>query len=97
MDDKKTIKVRHDRIDGVERVEIYVPGRKSAYRRAKWQMDPGATSIDSAVDALFCGYEDALDYYKDFGVEQFAIYSTVPGALDAFESEMERIESGKSE
>ncbi|WP_248928984.1 hypothetical protein [Paenibacillus hamazuiensis] len=84
----KAMEIRHRRENGKEIVAVHTPDG-SEYRIARWPIIPILTELEAAIDALWSGYEDAIEYMDDFDAELVTFKSEVPGAATAIIQKIE--------
>lgn len=82
----KQIIVKHSQEDGVDFIRIYEPGGLE-YMIGRWPLADEFTPFEYAVHSIWSGYFKAVDLRDTFGMLDIALYSTVPGAIEAFDAE----------
>lgn len=83
---RRQISVKHTQENGEDVIRIYAPdGYEYCY--GKWPLEDGKTTLESAVTSLWSGYFQADDLRDVFGKLDIALYSTVAGAIEAFDAE----------
>lgn len=81
----QVIKVMHTQEDGQDIVTIYAPAGYE-YLIGQWEVE--VDPFKSAVDSIWSGYMKAIDLFDIFGRVNISVHSTVAGAIDAFDAEL---------
>ncbi|SHE13812.1 Uncharacterised protein [Chlamydia abortus] len=90
MDDVNKLFVKHTQEDGEDKLSIYTK-EGVMIARASCPVLPG-DSVESAVGAMFSGYDQACDLAPRFDAKRIVVQSNVPGVEERFGAMMAEID-----